>query len=310
VLIDWFTVGAQAVNFIILAALMKRFLYKPISSAIDAREKKVAAQLAGAAAKEAEATKEREELHRKDADFELQRAGLLEKATAEAGAARQTIIDEARRAADALRETQEVKRRGDAQALEHALRGRLQHEVFAIARKTLADLATVSLESRVTEVFLERLRALDGAARAAFADAIQNAAQPAIVRTAFELTAEQRAALQDSLNRAFSADVRVHFEVAPELVSGIELATPGQKLGWNILEYLGSLEGAVGDLLAARDHPAAKEPSTPPHEPKAVAAPKTIVSAEARPKPVTKPVPRADRSDDSKAVVAAETKSP
>jgi F-type H+-transporting ATPase subunit b len=37
-LIDWFTVGAQALNFLILVWLMKRFLYQPILNAIDARE--------------------------------------------------------------------------------------------------------------------------------------------------------------------------------------------------------------------------------------------------------------------------------
>jgi len=36
-LIDWFTVGAQALNFIILVWLMKRFLYKPVQDAIAAR---------------------------------------------------------------------------------------------------------------------------------------------------------------------------------------------------------------------------------------------------------------------------------
>ena len=37
-LIDWFTVGAQALNFLILVWLLKRFLYKPILDAVDARE--------------------------------------------------------------------------------------------------------------------------------------------------------------------------------------------------------------------------------------------------------------------------------
>ena len=37
-LIDWFTVGAQVLNFLILVWLMKRFLYKPVLDAIDARE--------------------------------------------------------------------------------------------------------------------------------------------------------------------------------------------------------------------------------------------------------------------------------
>ena len=54
-LIDWFTVGAQALNFLILVWLMKRFLYKPILHAIDEREKRVATELANADKKKAEA---------------------------------------------------------------------------------------------------------------------------------------------------------------------------------------------------------------------------------------------------------------
>jgi F-type H+-transporting ATPase subunit b len=47
-LIDWFTVAAQVVNFLILVWLMKRFLYKPILHAIDEREKRIATELANA----------------------------------------------------------------------------------------------------------------------------------------------------------------------------------------------------------------------------------------------------------------------
>jgi F-type H+-transporting ATPase subunit b len=43
-LIDWFTVAAQIVNFLILVWLLKHFLYKPILDAIDAREKRIAAE--------------------------------------------------------------------------------------------------------------------------------------------------------------------------------------------------------------------------------------------------------------------------
>jgi F0F1-type ATP synthase membrane subunit b/b' len=50
-LIDWFTVGAEAINFLILMWLLKRFLYKPILDAIESREQKIAAELADAATK-------------------------------------------------------------------------------------------------------------------------------------------------------------------------------------------------------------------------------------------------------------------
>src|SRR6266704_2311996 len=42
-LIDWFTVGAQFINFIVLVLLMKRFLYRPILEAMAAREQRIAA---------------------------------------------------------------------------------------------------------------------------------------------------------------------------------------------------------------------------------------------------------------------------
>ena len=70
----WFTIVAQAINFLILVWLFKRFLYKPILHAIDEREKGIAAQLAGAEAKVAEAQKERDEFQHKNETFD-QRAG-------------------------------------------------------------------------------------------------------------------------------------------------------------------------------------------------------------------------------------------
>src|SRR3990172_6125549 len=101
-LIDWFTVGAQVLNFLVLVWLMRRFLYRPILNAIDAREKRIAKELADAAAKQAEARDEREEFQSKNEEFDRQRAALLAKATDEANTERQRLLDEARKAADAL----------------------------------------------------------------------------------------------------------------------------------------------------------------------------------------------------------------
>src|SRR5208282_6098025 len=101
-LIDWFTVGAQALNFLILVWLMKHFLYQPILHAIDAREKRIAAELADAAAKKAEAQKDRDDFQHKNEEFDRQRAALLDKATDEAKAERQRLLEEARQVADEL----------------------------------------------------------------------------------------------------------------------------------------------------------------------------------------------------------------
>ena len=118
-LVDWFTIVAQAINFLILVWLMKRFLYKPILNAIDEREKRIAAELADADAKKAEAQKERDEFQHKNEEFDQQRATLLSQATDEAKAERQRLLDEARKAADAVErqaEGESEKRRSQAQS--------------------------------------------------------------------------------------------------------------------------------------------------------------------------------------------------
>ena len=68
--INWFTVIAQVINFLILVWLLKRFLYKPVLNAIAEREKKIAAQLSDAEVKKAEAQKERDAFHQKNEAFD------------------------------------------------------------------------------------------------------------------------------------------------------------------------------------------------------------------------------------------------
>jgi F-type H+-transporting ATPase subunit b len=296
-LIDWFTVGAQALNFLILVWLMKRYLYKPIRHAIDEREKRIAAELANADAKKAEAQKEHDEFQHKNAEFDQQRAALLSKATDEAHAERQRLLDEARKAAVALSSKRQEKLKNEEHTLHQAIRRRTQQEVFAIARKALTDLATTSLEERLGEVFTRRLREMDGKAKESLGAALKTASDPAVVRSTFDLPAEQRAAIQNALNETFSAEIRVRFETAPDLISGIELTTNGQKVAWSIADYLASLEKGVDELLKEKDKPEAEAEPKPESKPevqeaKPKAEPESkpeVQEAKPKPEPESKP---------------------
>jgi F-type H+-transporting ATPase subunit b len=275
-LIDWFTVGAQVLNFLVLVWLMQRFLYKPILHAIDEREKRIATELANADAKKTEAQKESDEFKHKNEEFDQQRAALMSKATEEAQAERQRLLAEARQAAAAFSSKRQEALRTEEHNLHQAISRRAQQEVFAIARKALTDLAATSLEERLGEVFTRRLRAMDGQVKAGFGEALRTASEPAIVRSAFDLPAEQRAAIQNALNETFSADIHVRFETQPDLISGIELSMNGQKVAWSIADYLASLEKGVDELLKEQDKPIAKaEP-----KPEATVEPKPETKAE------------------------------
>ncbi|NQV25571.1 MAG: F0F1 ATP synthase subunit B [Rhodopirellula sp.] len=265
-LIDWFTVAAQTLNFLILVWLMKRFLYKPILHAIDEREKRIAAELADADAKKSEAQKERDEFRHKNEKFDQQRAALLSQATDEVQTERQRLLDEARQAADTLRGKRQDALQREQQSLNDEITRRTRDEVFAIARQTLTDLAGTSLEERMSDVFTRRLRELNGEGKEDLAKALKTMSDPVLVRSAFDLPPKQRATIQQALNETFSADIPVRFETAPDTISGIELTANGRKVAWSIADYLVSLETSVGELLQQQPKPQAESKAQPESE--------------------------------------------
>ena len=104
-LVDWFTVAAQALNFLVLAWLLKRFLYRPVLDAIDAREAAVARQLAEAEATAAQARSQRAEYEQKLAglqhDAAARIAGRLRIGDILADGGKGALIGAQRRGADA-----------------------------------------------------------------------------------------------------------------------------------------------------------------------------------------------------------------
>lgn len=248
-LIDWFTVVAQTINFLVLVWLMKRYLYHPILRAIDAREQRIAMTLADAEAKQAIARQQQDEFLQKNALFDQERTALFNQVQLVAQEEKQRLLEQARQAADDFASNRMAALKNDAEQLNQLIARRTEQAVFSIARKTLADLASASLEQQITAVFIQRLQSLDPQSKALLAQAISTASEPALLRCTFELPAEQQMAIQQAINLCFASEVALRFEVASELLSGIEFSCNGQKLAWSIANYLGELEQGIDELI-------------------------------------------------------------
>lgn len=250
-LIDWFTVLAQTLNFLILVWLLKRFLYQPILDAIDAREKRIASELADAANKQQLAGQERDSYQQKNIDFDQQRDALLRKATAEAETERQYLLAQARTAADNLASKNQLSLKRE-QHLQYQELSRLtQTQVMLIARKTLTNLANQALESAIVAVFIKQLDQLQDDAKTSFTQSLLKAENSALVRSAFELQDTERSAIQQAVNQCFSAQVQLSFVTSEQVIAGIELSVEGQLIAWTIESYLDALEKSIADKLAS-----------------------------------------------------------
>jgi F-type H+-transporting ATPase subunit b len=250
--IDWFTFIAQLINFLILVWLMKKFLYKPILKTIDEREKRISGQLQEAATLKKEASAELENFQQKNNEFDQHRQELFNSARIEADSERQKLLEQTREEVERLRLQLKETIRNEQQSLSSEIKQRTQAEVFSIVRKTLSDLASVSLEDKMTDLFINRIKNIDPKEKELILSEITNIQAKVVVRCAFELTPVQHSSIEDILKKDFFLKTKVKFDTAPDLVSGIELIAGGYKLIWSIDDYLLSLEEGIGEILSSK----------------------------------------------------------
>jgi len=247
--IDWFTVIAQIINFLLLVWLLKRFLYKPILNAIEERENKITSQLEDAESKKEEAKKEQIEFRQKNDDFEHNKKELMKKAVDESEEKRQKLLEEARNEANEFRSQLKKSSEEVQQNLSQEIEQKVQQEVFAITRKTLSDLASMDLEEQTVRVFIRRLNELKEDEKKQFLKAFKSKADPILVRSAFDLPSEQKTEIQNAIAEILGIETQFQYKTVPELVSGIELTANGFKLSWSISEYLNSLEKSISETI-------------------------------------------------------------
>lgn len=250
-LIDWFTVGAQIVNFLVLMALLKIFLYDRVIRAMDAREEKIAARLEEARRKRREAEERQQALEAEKQSFEDRRRELLSEAREKADAKRKELEERARSEVDDLKkrwheslaeDKERLARDVERCALEHAL---------AVARRVVADMAEEEFQDRLVTTFLERVRSLEDSQKKALADSLDEAVPAATVLSAAETTTAQRRKITRLLHEEIHPDLEVAYRTADDLLAGLELRVPGHKVAWNPQQYIDDLQDELLGKIAA-----------------------------------------------------------
>jgi len=221
-LIDWFTVAAQLVNFFILVYLLKRFLYKPILRHMHQREEKISNRMQQATDKTAEA--EREARDRK-----------------------QELLDKARREVEKQRRSWVQSLHKEQDAFDRELKNRASREVIGVARRAMQDLADEALENRLADMLLRRLSDLAEKDREKFANVPDHV--DIVVRSTFELDASRQRKISAALQRISNRQAEVVFREDRDLPLGVEVASGSVKLAWGISGYLDELQSRVLELI-------------------------------------------------------------
>ncbi|MEK6238665.1 MAG: F0F1 ATP synthase subunit delta [Planctomycetales bacterium] len=247
-LVDGATVVFQVINFLILAGLLRYFLYEPITSSMARREARIQARWDEAEAERERARAEAERHRLSQEEFAARREELLSEMRREAEQYRTELTGKVRADANELELRWATAVEDESQSFLRDLRKRAAEQVCLIARRALADLAGEDLERRMTLVFLDQLERLSDDHAEQVRASLQEQGS-ALVRTAFDLSAESQERVVAALRTRFQTDVEVEFEVETDLICGLALFTDSHKLAWNLRDYLDDLEQETSQAL-------------------------------------------------------------
>ena len=246
-LIDWFTVVAQIINFLILVFLLRRFLYRPIVTMMANRRERIEADLAAAERKREEAREEIETYRSKNEELDEQRQSLLQEAKEAADSERLRLLSEAREEVEKARNRWQQALDEEKEAFLLDLRQHVGEHSYQVMRRALVDLADTELEERITAVFLRRLTELDADER----QLLQQASGANwTIQSAFELPPERRDEIRRQLAEALDYEGDLQFHRNSDLICGLELQSPDHKVAWTIDSYLDELEEAAHQMVA------------------------------------------------------------
>ncbi|QJB55105.1 hypothetical protein [Pseudodesulfovibrio sp. zrk46] len=240
-LIDWFTVAAQAINFLILAWLLKRFLFGPIIAAMQERRDGLAHELSQAHEAREKAGRHAEELSKMREDLEREAQAMLVKARAEADEQREQWLKEAKAEVEARTQAWIDAVEREQAALGDRLRHRIGEQVIRLSEKVLQDLAGDELEARALEGFISRLTRSDVEAQVS---------GDVTVRTGFPLSEEVLDRLGMAIREHFPDCGAIETVEDKSLGFGIVMVGGDTKWEWNLASYMDDVESSIFAELA------------------------------------------------------------
>lgn len=254
-LIDWFSVGTQAVNFLLLLYLLKRFLYGPILQAMDKREQAIRDRLDAAEKTRMEAETSAAEYQKKRNELEEKSALLMAEAETDAEQRGKQLIALAKAEAEGVRSSWSESVQREQVLFLAELKKRTATEILRISRKTMTDLAGADLQPQLVKILLKKLTGLQQTQKNKCAAAATKV--PPEVRTSFTLDALQKKTLTAVLQAVCDDEVPVTYTADSAMPFGIDVVIGELRFSWGVEQYFEDLEKNVADLLRSSAPPVA-----------------------------------------------------
>lgn len=240
--IDFWGLGLQAVNVLILIWLLSRIFWRPVAAAIAKRQEVATSSIEAAKATQTKAEEALGQATQARAGIAAERTAMLDAARNEATIATKVTLAEARTQADAILETAKMTAEQDNEAMQKTNENRATDLAMIIAARLLERLNSTVVQS----AFLSQL--VEAIAKIPPSDLAVMLGDPKgleiVTATA---TGTERTKIEQAVQMALGGKADLKFVTDPDLIAGLELRTSHFVLHNSWQADLQQVEKAVRD---------------------------------------------------------------
>ncbi|WP_417810789.1 F0F1 ATP synthase subunit delta [Thalassospira alkalitolerans] len=219
--IDWWTLGLQAINVLILMWLLSRVFWRPVAAAISKRKDAVKAMLDAAKETQAKADAALAQVAAARDGITKERDTILSSAKCEADAATKAALSEAREKAEKIFAAEKASLARDTDTARIETTKQAAELSTEIAAKLLQRLSTSSIQEAFVSRLIEAITNMPESDRAALAQTTDGID----LVSASDIKAADKAKITTSVQKALGSTPTITFVTDTDLIAGMEIRT-------------------------------------------------------------------------------------
>lgn len=223
---SWSTFALQAVNFLVLVWLLRRFLFKPVGVIVAERKAEIARAQAEAEAARQSAEQARKDLEARRSQVEAERQGIIDQARKQLADERSKMIEAARADIEQQKAAASKRLEEERDSLAREVTDRSIQIAIGLAQRLLQQFSAPGLEELSLNRVLDHLDHLAAAERAALVGQFGHDGGQLVVATAYPLSSEGQSKWRGTLSERLGGHSQIAFVTDKELIAGVELKFP------------------------------------------------------------------------------------
>lgn len=248
--LNWSTVFFQIINFLVIVWILKRYLFTPVLSAMERREKAIQSRLKEAEESRVAALKEKKALGIKIADLEKSKNSVISEVLKKSEKEQEILIKSLNEELQAKKIAFDKRLVDEREALRSSIKDIAGEVIVNTVSSALTDLANEKIQAVILDNFIEKLSKGELQKSELLKD-FYNKSKRVVVNTSFSIGHTEETKIKKALSVLIGKTVSdVDFKIDKSILCGIEVICDSLLISFGMDTYIKELRVNLDNAIA------------------------------------------------------------